>query len=182
MEQKKRVVTKIGDLFSVKLDNESRKFFQLIAFDLTQINSDVIRAFKKLYPIDESPKPDEIVAGEFEFYAHCVTRWGVKLGFWEKYGKAKEVGELSHILFRDTPDYGMAVGEEPVLMSNRWYVWRIGDDDFTRVGKLEGENRRAEIGLVINPESIVHRMRTGEYDSRSTQDLNSCLAQTFRVR
>jgi len=164
MEKKKRVVTKIGDVFAVNVDDKTRKFFQLIAFDLTQLNSDVIRAFSKRYPIDESPKPDEIVTGEVEFYAHCVTNWGVKLGFWEKYGKSKEVGELSHILFRDTPDYGRAVWEEPVLISERWYVWRIGDEDFTRVGKLEGENRRAEIGLVIDPNSIVHRMRTGEYD------------------
>ena len=37
-----RVVTKIGDVFSVKLDNEVKKYFQLIAFDLTQLNSDVI--------------------------------------------------------------------------------------------------------------------------------------------
>lgn len=42
-----RVVTKVGDVFSVKLDNEMKKYFQLIAFDLTQLNSDVIRAFKK---------------------------------------------------------------------------------------------------------------------------------------
>ncbi len=44
-----RVVTKVGDVFSVKLDNEVKKYFQLIAFDLTQLNSDVIRAFKKVY-------------------------------------------------------------------------------------------------------------------------------------
>ena len=48
-----RVVTKVGDVFSVKLDNEVKKYFQLIAFDLTQLNSDVIRAFKKVYPIHE---------------------------------------------------------------------------------------------------------------------------------
>ena len=29
-----RVVIKVGDVFSVKLDNEGKKYFQLIAFDL----------------------------------------------------------------------------------------------------------------------------------------------------
>lgn len=32
------------------------------------------------------------------------------------------------------------------------------------IGKLEGENRKAEIGMVINPESIIHRIKTGAYD------------------
>ncbi|MDR1181545.1 MAG: hypothetical protein LBL13_06175 [Bacteroidales bacterium] len=40
----------------------------------------------------------------------------------------------------------------------------INGEKFTRVGKLNGENRKAEIGVVINPTSIVHRLRTGEYD------------------
>ncbi len=159
-----RVYTKIGDVFSVKIDESSKKYFQLIAFDLTQLNSDVIRAFKKVYPINTNPDLSEIVNGEVEFYAHCVTKWGVKLGYWEKVGHIKEVGELNHILFRDTNDYGCKVGEEPIKVSHNWYVWRINDKDFTSVGKLTGENRKAEIGIVINPASIVHRIRTGKYD------------------
>jgi hypothetical protein len=161
---KKRVVTKLGDVFSVKIDESQRKYFQLIAFDLIQLNSDVIRVFKTKYPVDAVPDLEEVVKEEVEFYAHCVTKWGVKLGYWEKVGMVSDIGTLNHILFRDTNDYGRAPGEEPVKISNRWYVWHIGDPDFTRVGKLEGENRKAEIGMVINPESIVHRIRTGEYD------------------
>jgi hypothetical protein len=160
----KRVSTKIGDVFFVKIDENSKKYFQLIAFDLTQLNSDVIRAFKTVYPIDANPDLSEIVNGDVEFYAHCVTKWGVKLGFWEKTGNTPTVGKLSHILFRDTNDYGCKIGEEAVKISDKWYVWHINDANFTRVGKLVGENRKAELGLVINPESIVHRLRTGEYD------------------
>ncbi len=159
----KRVITKIGDIFAVKIDNKHQKYFQLIAFDLTQLNSDVIRAFNKKYPTDEKPNLSEVVKGEVEFYAHCVTKWGVKLGCWEKVGKSVDIGRLDHILFRDTEDYGHAAGEEPILVSSNWYTWRVGGP-FTDVGKLEAENRMAEIGLVINPESIIHRMRTGEYD------------------
>jgi hypothetical protein len=158
----KRVVTKIGDIFSVKIDDRNKKYFQLIAFDLTQLNSDVIRAFKQVYSIKANPNLSEIVSGEVEFYAHCVTKWGVKLGFWEKAGSVSTVGKLSHILFRDTNDYGSYPGQQ--IISEKWHVWHINDDNFTRVGKLQGENQKAEIGLVINPESIVYRMRTGEYD------------------
>ncbi|WP_223255422.1 hypothetical protein [Flavobacterium sp. LM4] len=55
--------TKIGDIFSVKISENSKKCFQLIALDLTQLNSDVIRAFKNEYPINSSPDVLEIVNG-----------------------------------------------------------------------------------------------------------------------
>ena len=159
-----RIYTKIGDVFSVKIDENNKKYFQLIAYDLTQLNSDVIRAFKTAYPLDANPDLSEIVNGEVEFYAHCVTKWGVKMNLWEKVGKA-EIGSTEHILFRDTNDCGShKEGEEPIKVSDKWYVWHINDENFTRVGKLVGENRKAEIGVVINPASIVHRMQTGKYN------------------
>ncbi|CAN5467527.1 hypothetical protein BH09BAC6_BH09BAC6_07690 [soil metagenome] len=46
-----RVNTKTGDVFSVKLNN-SKKYFQYIANDSTQLNSDVIRGFRKIYAIE----------------------------------------------------------------------------------------------------------------------------------
>jgi len=159
----KRVLTKIGDIFAVKIDDDIQKFFQLIAYDLTQLNSDVIRAFEKKYPLQAEIDSSEIVMGKVEFYAHCITKSGVRLGYWAKIGRSSDVGELDHILFRDTNDYGHAAGSEPITLSNRWYIWHIGDLNFTSVGRLEGENRKAEIGVVMDPESIVNRMTTGEY-------------------
>ncbi len=163
-----RVYTTKGDVFSVKTDENSKKYFQLITYDLTQLNSDVIRAFREIYPIDSKPELSEVINGEVEFYAHCVVKWGVKAGLWEKAGHVNDVGPLDHILFRDTSDYGEYPGQN--IISEKWYVWHIGDEKFTRVGKLTGENRKAEIGLVINPGSIAHRMRTGEYDFKFYPD------------
>lgn len=159
-----RVYTKIGDVFSVKIDETSKKYFQLIAYDLTQLNSDVIRAFKTVYPADLTPDLSEIVEGEVEFYAHCVTRSGVKWGLWEKVGSNKNIGETNHILFRNTEDCGKRVGGELVKISSDWYIWHINDADFTDVGKLKGENRKAEIGVVVNPYDIVDRITTGKYN------------------
>ena len=155
--------TKIGDVFSVQIDNNYKKYFQLIAFDLTQLNSDVIRAFKKVYPLNANPNLSEVTSGEVEFYAHCVTKLGLKMGYWDRVGNIAETGNITNILFRDTNDYGSKPGEQ-IRISHKWYVWKINDYSFTRVGKLEGENRKAEIGIVISPDSIVHRMRTGQYD------------------
>jgi hypothetical protein len=134
----------------------------LIAFDLTQLNSDVIRAFKAEYPINSCPDVLEIINGEIEFYAHCITKIGLKLGYWEKYHNSIEVGKTDHILFRGTSDLGKKPGE--YMISNNWYIWKINDEKFTPVGKLIGENQKAEIGLVMNHEDIVYRIKNGKYN------------------
>jgi len=154
-----RANTKIGDVFSVKINANRKKYLQYIVSDLTQLNSDVIRAFKKTYPIDANPDLSEIVKGEVEFYAHCVTKWGIKLGFWEKAGNIADVGKIDHILFRDSGDYG----NPQIKVSQDWWIWKINEEQ-KRVGKLEGENRKAEIGIVMDADSIVHRMKTGKYN------------------
>lgn len=158
-----RTNTKIGDVFSVKVDESNKKFFQYIVSDLTQLNSDVIRAFKRVYPIDANPDLSEIVKGEVEFYAHCVTKLGLKMSLWEKVGNINDVGKIEHILFRGSSDSGSKPGEQ-IKVSNNWYIWRVNDGDFTRVGKLDGENRRAEIGVVVNPYDVIDRMKTGRYN------------------
>lgn len=160
----KRISIKKGDVFFVKIDDTSKRYFQYITNDLKQLNSDVIRVFKTIYPLDENPDLSEIIKDEIFFYAHCVVKFGAKLSYWEKVGNITDVGTFDHILFRDTNDYGTINGEEPIKISNNWYIWRINDLVFEKVGKLEGEYRKAEIGMVINPASIVYRVRTGIYD------------------
>lgn len=151
--------TKIGDVFKAKINANSKKYLQYIVSDLTQLNSDVIRVFKKIYAIDADPDLSEIVNDEVDFYAHCVTKWGIKLGYWEKIGNLSEVGKIDNILFRDSSDYGNL----EIKKSQSWWVWKINEDQ-KLVGKLEGENQKAEVGIVISPDSIVHKMSTGEYD------------------
>ncbi|CAM4172480.1 hypothetical protein F901_02603 [Acinetobacter dispersus] len=152
-----RANTKIGDIFSVKLDENRKKYFQLIAFDLTQLNSDVIRAFNKVYSPNDNPDLLELVSGEVEFHAHCVTKFGLKLGFWAKVGNIAELGSID-VLFRSCGDRS-----QKVKVSQDWWVWKVNEEQ-RQVGKLEGENRKAEIGSVIPPDSIVHRIKTGTYD------------------
>lgn len=160
---KKRVYLKTGDVFFVRIDDENKRYFQYIANDLTLLNSDVIRAFEKKYPVDTLPDLDKVLNDKIIFYAHCIVKIGVKLGYWEKEGNSSDVGTFDHILFRRASDYGQRKGETPIQISQNWYVWRINDLNFSFVGKLEGENRTADIGVVMDPESIVHRLRTGEY-------------------
>ncbi|MGA9213668.1 hypothetical protein [Kaistella sp.] len=160
----KRVVTKKGDIFSVQLDNGNKKYFQYITNDLTQLNSDVIRAFKEEYTEDTVPDFDKIIKGETDFHAHTMINVGVKQNFFNQEGKANIIEDFSEILFRSTNDYGHKQGEEPIKLSHNWHIWHIGDDNFTRVGRLLGENRNAEIGIVIPPYAIVDRIKKGYYD------------------
>lgn len=157
-----RVITKIGDIFSAKLDDNSKKYLQYIANDLTQLNSDVIRVFKKVYPVDANPDLSEVVKDEVDFYAHCVVNWGIKMGLWKKVGKFADIGRLE-IIFRSTDDSGLKPGEEPVRISHKWYVWKVNDKR-SCVGKLVGENKKSEIGVVVTPGDIIDRMKTGKYD------------------
>ena len=155
--------TKIGDVFVVRINDNYKKYFQYIISDLTQLNSDVIRAFKKVYPIDEEPALSEVVSDEVDFYAHCVTKLGVNMGYWERTGNIKEIGKTDHILFRTASDYGVKAGETPVQISYKWWVWKINEDQ-RYVGRLEGKNQQADIGLVMSPDSISYRIREGNFD------------------
>lgn len=95
--------------------------------------------------------------GEIDFYAHTSIKLGVKTSLWKKVGNAPVVGEID-VIFRNSKDHG----ENKVAVSDRWEVWRI-NEEFRYVGKLKGENRKAEIGLVKAPADVVNRIRTGRY-------------------
>jgi hypothetical protein len=145
--------TQIGDIFAVPVNEQEKRYIQYIISDLSQLNSDVIRAFKSIYPIDASPAPEEIVSDEVDFYAHCDTKAGIKRGLWEKTGNTSDVGRTDYILFRGNNDY-----KNP----DTWYVWHINGES-KRVGKLTEETKKAELGLVFIATDIVDRLKTGKY-------------------
>ena len=154
----KRTYVKIGDIFSVAFDEKHQKIFQYIADDLTQLNSSVIRVFRNIYSKEEVLDWNELVKNDVEFYTHAFVRNGIKLGYWQKVGRSSEIGTCD-VFFRNSSDYG----NPKIEISENWYVWKINQPT-VRVGKLEGEYQKAEIGVVISPDSIVHRMKTGKYD------------------
>ncbi len=150
--------TRIGDIFCVKIDGKRVRYFQYVADDLTQLNSQVIRVFKKSFRIAERLDWRQLVNGEVEFYAHVFLKIGSKLRYWEKIANVPEIGKME-VLFRNSEDYG----NPNIKISENWHVWKI-NEPFVKVGRLGGGNRRAEIGVVIAPDSIVHRMKVGDYD------------------
>src|SRR5216684_2622663 len=152
-----RIVTKIGDIFEVPLDDETKKYIQYIANDQTQLNSSVIRAFKTKYFMDAQPAVDDIKVDAVDFYAHTVLKPGIIRKMRKKVGKSSDIGSLA-ILFRGTND----ILDPKVKVSKNWHVWEI-DGPSRRVGELVGDYQNAEIGAVMPADQIVHRMRTGKY-------------------
>ena len=149
---------KIGDVFSVSLDEGTQKYFQYVADDPTQLNSEIIRAFRKTYPLHHRLDTNAIVLDEIDFFAHVSLMLGIRLKRWIKVGTVPSIGEET-VLFRISGDYG----NPKVRISQDWYVWRTGEP-LLHVGRLKEEYQKAEIGVVVSPDGIVHRMRTGEYD------------------
>lgn len=95
----KRIVTRIGDVFSVRVDGNCKYYFQYIANDMSQLNSSVIRIFCKKYPIDYEPVIDDIIKDKVLFYSHTVLSVGIRLGYWEKVGKHNDIGHPEDAFF-----------------------------------------------------------------------------------
>ncbi len=156
-----KAVKKMGDIFIVNIGNNMNKYFQYIANDRTQLGSDVIRVFKTIYPNEIFIDVENIVGDDIDFYAHVVLEWGVRMKLWKKIGSTKNIGDLD-IFFRDTNDYGVRSGEKPIAISENWKIWKI-NEPFISVGRLEGDNRKADIGIVVTPADVLERMQTGKY-------------------
>ena len=69
----KRANTRIGDVFSVKMDNNKKKYLQYVISDLTQLNSDVMKIFKSgRIPNDEEQRKLAIMAFEDGMCAYDI--------------------------------------------------------------------------------------------------------------
>ena len=151
----KRIVTKIGDIFCVKLDDGRQRFFQYIANDLTCLNSSVIRVFKRTYPYDYILNVEEVIKDDVDFYAHTVLRIGIAEGYWQKIGKNPDVGDVEHIYFR-------TYSHDAVNHSERlWEMWQI-NKEWCDIGKLTPHYRKcSDLGYVFPYKNIVERIKTG---------------------
>ncbi|MDP3661549.1 MAG: hypothetical protein Q8R17_01745 [bacterium] len=146
----------LGDCFAVEMEDSSIKYFQYLGNDLTQLNSQVIRVFKT--PYTGKVNLNQVAKGDVAFYAHTFIKIGLKLRYWKKVGTVSQV-EHPQVLFRNTNDYG----NPAIKVSEQWHVWKV-NDPFSKVGREDLRHLNTEIGVVVSPESIVHRIRTGKYD------------------
>ena len=148
-------------MFEVPLKSRMKGYIQYIGNDLTQLNSDVIRVFKRRDKVEAEISVDDILKDGIDFYSHVVdVQHGVKDGSWSKIGNSENLGDLKAPFFRSSRDYG----DPSIKVSHKWDVWRMNETD-EYVGELKGENARAEIGSVTWPKKIAERMQTGEFSN-----------------
>ncbi len=113
-----------GSIYCVRLDDRCQRFFQYVEYDSTH-GAEVIRVFKKKYPPDYIPDPEQIANDEVDFYAETWTiPNGVIDGLWSKVGRSKNVGDTKNIMFRC---YGVKYDREKMKSTN-WYVWKINKE------------------------------------------------------
>lgn len=161
MKERKRVMTRIGDIFCIELQ-EYKVYLQFIAVDASYLNSTTIRVFEKKYPLDYEFDPDEIVRGKVNFYAHTFLQPGLKTDVWTKVGKHKDIGDIDQVLFRTSSSW---TAENP-----KSYRWRVGgiNKEYVLIGELTDEYfKKTDDAVVVPPIDIVERILTGKY--RGTQ-------------
>lgn len=158
MEKKKRVVTRIGNIFCVEIDQQYKCYFQYVANDWTQLNSTVIRVFKKRYSLESNPTMDEIVNDEVSFYAHTILRVGLYFNAWYKVGTSKNVGNTENIMFRWYKD----VNYSNRTKSYNWKIWKISEPTLF-VGEMNDEYRKYNLGIIFSYDNIVSKIATGKF-------------------
>lgn len=155
---KKRVMARIGNIFCAEIDNQYKVYFQYVAKDWEQLNSAVIRVFKKHYAIDYVPNFDEIVKGEVQFYAHVLLNDGIHEGVWYKAGTHKDLGDTENIGFRLCSEGSYA----HMTKSYRWYVWKINQPHI-RIGEMMKEYEHYDMGWVFPYREIISKIKTGKF-------------------
>ena len=163
----KRIVTKVGDVFCVEIDNEYKCFFQYIEKDILQLGSSVIRAFKTRYPMDYKPVIEDIVKDEILFYAHTILRVGIEYGAWYKVGKSKELGlsGLNNVMFGDVFNYKATPNLQLIEVDylENWTIWKVNEERIN-IGVLPTEYYEIiEEGGVVPYDEVVTRFRIGYF-------------------
>ena len=123
----KRVYTKKGDVYEIRIDDTSKRYMQFIGLDWNQLNSDTFRVYKRVYPIDAIPTLEEILNDTPDFYVHSYASGGIKDGLWSLAYRCMDVGDTSGIRFSSFQDM-----EIPNANIHRgWRLWYFNEEEET---------------------------------------------------
>ena len=156
MEKKKRIVTKIGDIFRVDLDDNKKRFFQYVAIDESMLGGSVIRVFKRKYDINAEPSFGEIVNDSVDFYTHTSLKIGILEGYWKKIGRIANIGDTENIFFR-------SVGEldaSKLKKSRHWLVWKVNCER-QDIGEMKEIYKNYDLGPIFPSIWVLNKIKTG---------------------
>lgn len=127
-----------------------------VGMDSTQLHSQVVRAYSCTHISTEVAEIARMTARPPDFSAHVALPAGVKRGVFSRVGFVP-LREPCVTWFRQANDYGNGSAT-----SSDWSVWCVGKP-MTRIKALSKEQRSYEIGLVVNPFDVIHRLKSGRY-------------------
>lgn len=162
----KRTVTRIGDIFCAKIDNEYKCYFQYVGKDTKQLGGALIRVFRKKYPLDANPDLMDVIKGEIGFYTYTFIQIGTKLGAWYKVGKAPILYQecLNDLIFGNPRNFlidDRTFLSYPVNPFEHWFV-RKYKESFEDIGRLPNYLKDCIEKDGVHPRSsIIERMKYG---------------------
>jgi hypothetical protein len=168
----KHIVTKVGFVYKTKKTSAGVRYLQLVAIDRANLSSDVIVVFK---PKDiKSDDLEEITSRPIEFYTHTTVSAGVRLGMWEKVGKAEvkiDPKALSFGYYRDQWHINLmkkvakSNGSErlyPPFEKPYWDIWDLTEEKYSSFGWKDGLRAEMQYGGIAPP-TIVIKTIEGKY-------------------
>ena len=156
MEKRKRIVTKIGDIFRVDLDNKTKRYFQYVAIDETMLGGSVIRVFKRKYDINEEPSFEEIVKDNVDFYTHTSLKIGILEGYWQKVGRCTDIGDTENIYFRTIGE----LNASKLKKSRHWLVWKI-NCKWQDIGEMKDCYTNYDLGALYAAVVVFNKINNG---------------------
>lgn len=146
----------VGDIFLVPLEDSKKCFFQFIGFDEPQLNSELIRVFKKIYPEDMDIDIDSVVEDDILLYAHTHSVLvGQKDGLWDKVGHSSNIGDPTKLLFNSW----LGDKNNPKF----WHVWHING----QLKQIKSDNKLLKQsykgGTFLNNDHILKWIKTKTY-------------------
>lgn len=149
----------LGDVFEVKLKNNSKAYFQYIGLDKSQLNSEVIRVFEPHFDCKKEVEICDIVQFKVDFYVHVIIKNGEKRRFWKKIGNMPLEIDFSAPYFRESPDFG----NPDVKISSCWHIWKM-NNEYDIVVRLNDEQKKYNYGGVFPPFLVVEQIENnGKY-------------------
>lgn len=147
----------IGDVFEVPVSG-GKKYMQFIGDDWHQLNSSVIRVFKKIHSKDTVYDLSLLEDDEEEFCVHVVDiRQGEKENLWHKVANEEVVGADNKVFFKGSHD----LGNPEVKVSKDWYVWQFGEDGSQEVSQQDEILDHAYVELIMQPKRVYEMIENG---------------------
>jgi len=147
---------RVGEIYRIRLSDGNVGYMQHLANDSTQLSSNVVLVLRKKYLPTEEPSFEQVSAHD-GFFAHVFLKAGETLKLWERIDRSRPVvPEPFPVVWTIYSDK-----DQNLEVSKNWQVWRTNEEMRMPISQEELVN--SELGLVVSPTQIVHRIEHSAY-------------------